>query len=64
MTNYYVLVNGVKTEKNYGYADAALLSAFGLSLNPDTITTVVKEDDNGIEEIVGTFRAGEHGATR
>ena len=64
MTNYYVLVNGVKTERNYGYADAALLSAFGLSLNPDTITTVVKEDDNGIVEIVGTFRTGEYGATR
>lgn len=64
MANYYVLVNGVRTDKNYGYADAALLSAFGLSLNPDIISTVVKEDDNGTEEIVGTFRAGEYSATR
>lgn len=63
MTNYFVLVNGVRTDKNYGYADAAHMSAFGLSLNPGTITTVVKEDDNGAEEIIGTYRAGEYGAT-
>ena len=63
MANYFVLINGVRTDMNYGYADAAKRNAFGLSLNPDTVATVVKEDDNGVEEIIGTFRGGEYGAT-
>ena len=63
MANYFVLVNGVRTDTNYGYAGAAKRNAFGLSLNPDTIATVVKEDDNGAEVIIGTYRGGDYGAT-
>lgn len=62
MKEYYVLVNGVRHDREFAGNDYgrehAIMSGCLMSLAPDVVTTVVGVDDDGTETIIVTHRRG------